>query len=106
MPVCLNTDDRGMWDSNMTDEYFTAVTTFHLSWTEIVEIGRNSLAWAFAQPEVKTKLLADYDARVAAFEKKYGPAGSPTLADALAQLATVKPVTYGYAKRTWGLEFP
>jgi adenosine deaminase CECR1 len=23
IPVCLNTDDPGVWDSNMTDEYFT-----------------------------------------------------------------------------------
>ncbi|MBI5767550.1 MAG: adenosine deaminase [Verrucomicrobia bacterium] len=103
VPVCLNTDDRGMWDSNLTDEYFTAVTTFHLSWPEIVELGRNSLAHSFAPPDVKQKLLADYAARVAAFEKKYA-AGS--VADALARLAAVRPVTYGYAKRTWGLEFP
>lgn len=45
VPVCLNTDDRGMWDSNLTDEYFTAVKTFNLSWSEIVELGRNSLAY-------------------------------------------------------------
>ena len=56
------------------------------------------------QPEVKAKLLADYEARVAAFEKKYGT-DAASVADALAQLATVNPVTYGYAKRTWGLEF-
>jgi len=47
VPVCLNTDDRGMWDSNMTDEYYTAVTTFHLSWDEIVQLGRNSLVFSF-----------------------------------------------------------
>lgn len=103
VPVCLNTDDRGMWDSNLTDEYFTAVTTFNLSWSEIVELGRNSLAYSFVQPDVKAKLLADYDARLAAFEGKYGAEKS---ADALTLVAAVKPVTYGYAKRTWGLEFP
>lgn len=27
IPVCLNTDDSGVWDSNLTDEYFTALTT-------------------------------------------------------------------------------
>ena len=104
VPVCLNTDDRGMWDSNLTDEYFTAVKTFNLSWPEIVQLGRNSLAYSFVQPGVKAMLLADYDARVAAFEKKYGD-DSASPAAALAQLAAVKPVTYGYAKRTWGLEF-
>jgi adenosine deaminase CECR1 len=102
IPVCLNTDDRGMWDSNLTDEYFTAVTLFHLSWDEIVALGRNSLAFAFVQPEVKVKLLAAYEARVAAFEQAYG-AGS--VDDALAKLSAVHPTTYSYARRTWGVEF-
>lgn len=100
VPVCLNTDDRGMWDSNLTDEYYTAVTTFNLSWEEIIRLGRNSLAYSFAQPEAKANLLADYDAAVKAFEARFA---AP---DSLAQLAAVKPVTYGYAKRTWGFEFP
>lgn len=103
VPVCLNTDDRGMWDSNMTDEYYTAVTTFNLSWPEIVQLGRNSLLYSFAQPDVKADLLARYEERVAAFEKRYASASS--VDEALARLASVKPVTYGYAKRTWGLEF-
>lgn len=99
VPTCLNTDDRGMWDSNLTDEYYTAVTTYNLSWDELVLIGRNSLTYSFAQPDVKAKLLADYDAAVTAFEARYLPA------DSLAQLALVKPVTYGYAKRNWGFPF-
>lgn len=99
VPVCLNTDDRGMWDSNLTDEYYTAVTTYNLSWDEIVQLGRNSLTFSFAQPDVKAKLLADYDRAVAAFEAKFAPA------DSLGQLAAVKPVTYGYAKRNWGFPF-
>ncbi len=99
VPVCLNTDDRGMWDSNLTDEYFTAVTTFNLSWDEIVQLGRNSLAFSFAQPEVKARMLADYEREVAAFAARYSPA------DSLTQLASLKPVTYGYGKRTWDLEF-
>ncbi|MSU50966.1 MAG: adenosine deaminase [Opitutus sp.] len=102
VPVCLNTDDRGMWDSNLTDEYFTAVTTFHLSWDEIVRMGRSSLSFAFVQPGLKIKLMTDYDARIAAFEEKYA---TGSVADALTKLGEVKPVTYGYAKRTWGLEF-
>ncbi len=102
IPVCLNTDDRGMWDSNLTDEYYTAVTLFHLSWDEIVRMGRDSLAHAFVQPDVRERLLADFDRREAAFAERYG---SVALDRALASLATVKPVTYGYAKRTWGLAF-
>lgn len=99
VPVCLNTDDRGMWDSNMTDEYYTAVTTFNLSWDELVQLGRNSLAYSFVQPDVKARLLADYEREIAAFEARY------LADDSLGQLAGVKPVTYGYGKRTWGFEF-
>ena len=100
VPVCLNTDDRGMWDSNLTDEYYTAVTTYNLSWDELVSLGRNSLTYSFVQPDVKAKLLADYERAVAEFEAKYQPA------DSLAQLTTVMPVAYGYAQRTWGFVFP
>ena len=57
--VCLNTDDRGSWDSNMTDEYFTGVTTFNLTWKKIVELGRNSLTYSFAEHPLKQKLLDD-----------------------------------------------
>lgn len=103
IPVCLNTDDRGMWDSNLTDEYFTAVTTFNLSWAEVVALGRASLEFAFVEPPVKQRLLADYEARVAAFEARYGQC---SLSEALERLAEVKPVAYGYARRTWNLSFP
>lgn len=99
IPVCLNTDDRGMWDSNLTDEYYTAVTAFNLSWDELVQLGRNSLAFSFAQPEVKAKLLAEYEAAVVAFEQKFAQG------DFAAALAGIKPVTYGYAQRKWGFAF-
>jgi adenosine deaminase CECR1 len=99
IPVCLNTDDRGSWDSNMTDEYFTAVTTFNLSWDEVVQLGRNSLEWAFADEELKKKMLVEYDADVLAFEAKY------TRRNWRQELESVKPVVSGYAERTWGLRF-
>ena len=99
VPVCLNTDDRGMWDSNMTDEYYTAVTTFNLSWDELVQLGRNSLSYSFVQPDVKAKLLIDYERNVAVFAAKYLAADSATA------LAAIKPVTYGYAKRNWNFSF-
>ena len=102
VPVCLNTDDRGMWDSNMTDEYYTAVTLYHLSWDEILSIGRDSLAHSFAQPEAKARLLADFERRIAAFEERYGAVPADA---ALGALGSVKPVAYGYARRTWGFDF-
>ena len=97
IPVCLNTDDRGAWDSNMTDEYFTAVTTFHLTWAEIVQLGRNSLEYSFAEPALKEKMLREYDRDVARFEKEYGGA------DWAERLKKVKPRVSGYAHRTFNL---
>jgi len=99
IPVALSTDDSGMWDSGMTDEYMTAVTEFNLTWDELVQCGRNSLKWSFAEPSLKEKMLADYDRDLKAFETRY--AGK----DWAEQLKQVKPVSYGFAKRRWKIEF-
>jgi len=100
VPVCLNTDDRGWWDSNMTDEHYLAVKNFNLSWPEMIRITRASIEHAFLPAEVKARLLAGYERELLAFERQFGAADWRT------GLAGVKPVAYGYAKRQWGLEFP
>jgi len=74
IPVCLNTDDPGAWDSNMTDEYFTGVTTFNLTWDEVVSLARNSIQYSFVQEPVKARMLHDYDQAVHQFESKFGSA--------------------------------
>jgi adenosine deaminase CECR1 len=99
VPVALSTDDSGMWDSNMTDEYMTAVGEFNLTWDELVACGRNSLQWCFAEPALKARLLGEYDRDVAAFEKGF------STADWKARLESVPAVAYGFARRRWGLEF-
>ncbi len=96
IPVCLNTDDRGMFDSNMTDEYFLAVTLYNLSWDEVVRIGRNSLEFSFAEPALKQKLLSSYDSAVAAFAKQYDREDWRDL------LKSVRPTPSGYARRRLG----
>jgi adenosine deaminase CECR1 len=83
----------------MTDEYLTAVTEFNLTWEELVTMGRNSLKWSFTDPALKARLLADYDRDVKAFESKF--AGD----DWTDRLKSVKPVSYGFAKRRWGISF-
>jgi adenosine deaminase CECR1 len=93
IPVCLNTDDPGAWDSNLTDEYFTAVTTYNLTWDEIVQIGRNSLQYSFVEPAVKERLLAEYERAVQNFERKY------KVEDWRSILARVRPEVSGYAAR-------
>jgi adenosine deaminase CECR1 len=99
IPVALSTDDRGMWDSNMSDEYYVAVTEFDLSWPEIVKIGRNSLEHAFAPEDVKDEMLEAYDNDVVAFERKY------SRNDWRAALRRVRPETYTYAERYLGIAF-
>jgi len=99
IPVALSTDDSGMWDSGMTEEYYTAVTEFHLNWTELTSMGTNSLYWSFAEPALKARLLSDYRKAVEAFERQFGGA------DWQERLKAVHPVAYGYARRRWNLEF-
>ena len=98
IPCALSTDDRGMWDSNMTDEYYSAVTNFNLCWEELVGLGRNSLKFSFAQPAVKSELLKRYDQKIDDFERKYA-AGNWRK-----HLKKVKAVTYGYGRRQYGLK--
>lgn len=70
IPVALSTDDRGMWDSNLTDEYYVAVTEFNLSWAELVQLGLNSLKYAFVESKVKQELIDSYWKRIKIFSEK------------------------------------
>lgn len=98
IPVALSTDDRGMWDSNMTDEFYVAVREFNLSWEEIVQLGRNSLQYSFVEEPVKQRLLAEYDKRMAAFKEKFQRKGWAGLQDA-------KPVNYSFVCKRYQVCF-
>lgn len=98
IPCALSTDDRGMWDSGMTDEYYSAVAHFNLSWDELVGLGRNSLKFCFAQRDVKAQLKSLYEKNIAAFEHAYSSG------DWHQPLRSVKPVTHGYTRRQFGLD--
>jgi adenosine deaminase CECR1 len=87
IPVALSTDDRGMWDSNLTDEYFVAVHEFNLSWEELVQLGRNSLKFSFLDEPTKQRLLAAYEKRVQSFAQQFQKGRWSSLHD-------VKPVSY------------
>ena len=94
IPVALSTDDRGMWDSNMSDEFYVAVKEFNLSWEEIVKLSRNSLQYSFVDQTTKLRLLAAYDKRIAAFEAQFQKKGWAGLSD-------TKPVSYGFLCRRY-----
>ena len=60
VPVALSTDDRGMWDTNMTDEFFVAVHHFNLSWPEVVQLSEASLSHSFLPEEEKAERLSAF----------------------------------------------
>ncbi len=70
IPVALSTDDRGMWDSTLTDEFFVATTAFNLTWEEIKTLSRNSLEYAFVESGEKARLLSEYDRKIRDFERR------------------------------------
>lgn len=97
IPCCLNTDDRGMWDSNFTDEYFVAAKRFNLSWAELTGLARTSLEHAFLPTDDRTTLLADYEQRLATFTARF-------TADTWRQtVAAIPAETYGYGRQHLGL---
>jgi adenosine deaminase CECR1 len=94
IPVALSTDDRGMWDSNMTDEYFVAVKEFNLSWEELTRLGRTSLEHAFVDAATKQRLLTEYDKRVLAFAQQFQRKGWDSL-------KSVAPESYSFLCRQY-----
>jgi len=80
VPVALSTDDRGMWDSTMTDEFFVAVKQYDLSWAEIEQLGRNSLAYSFLEEPLKSDLLERYAQRLERFAQDFQRRGERALA--------------------------
>ena len=80
IPVALSTDDRGMWDSSMTDEFFVGVKEFNLSWQEIRQLSENSLNYAFVADNLRQEMLDTYLQRINRFEKKVTRQGVKALA--------------------------
>ncbi len=99
IPVALSTDDRGMWDSNLSDEFYVAVKEFNLSWEEIVKLGRNSLQYAFVDEPTKQRLLSNYDKRMTAYAQSFQKKGWSALND-------VRPVSYGFLCKHYQLCLP
>ena len=101
IPVCLNTDDRGAFDSSLTDEYYTAMQYFNLRWDELISLGRNSLRFSFAEPALKAELLQIYEKSVQQFEDRY------RLGDWRDAVTRDQAIFSGYARRTWnGMAIP
>ena len=81
IPVALSTDDRGMWNSTMTDEFYVAVREFDLSWEEIRQLSRNSLTYSFLEDDLKAQLLEQLNSRLASFESRFSARGLKAFVD-------------------------
>jgi adenosine deaminase CECR1 len=96
IPVALSTDDRGMWDSTMTDEFFVAVAEFNLSWDEIKLLSRNSLKFSFASEKIRREMLQGYDKRIAAFERQM-------LRGGMGKISNEKLICRGFIQKQYAL---
>ena len=96
VPVALSTDDRGMWDSTLTDEFFVAVREYGLTWAELRALGRNSLAFSFLDEGTKSRLLSEYERRMDRFAEDFQRRGMALLDD-------VQPLRRGFVCRHYGL---
>ena len=71
VPVSLSTDDPGVFQTTLAQEYEVAQRTFGLSWQDLKGIARNGILCAFCDSKTKRRLLRDLDTRIAKFEKKW-----------------------------------
>jgi adenosine deaminase CECR1 len=94
IPICLNTDDRGICDSSMTDEYYIATKNFNLSWDEMLQMAQTSIKFSFLPESEKARLLDDYQTHIREFVAKY------LSDDWKGALKDVHPNVTGYARRS------
>ena len=62
--VVLNTDNRLMSGTSLTDEYVHAARSLEFTFDELAQIARNGFASAFLPWEERATMLADFDAEV------------------------------------------
>ena len=59
--VTLNTDDPGMFDTDINREYLLAHEVFGLDLHGLADISREALRASFAAPDIKERILAEID---------------------------------------------
>ncbi len=105
IPVALSTDDRGMWDSTMTDEFFVAVTEFDLSWEEVKLLSRNSLSYSFTEQGQKQALLDKYNKAIQKFENRMAKAVQKSAQTGEIKGLQAMPATRGFVCKQYKLCF-
>ena len=69
VPVAIVTDDMGIARSSHTQEFVKAVEEHDLDYRTVKTMVRNSLAYAFADQATRTRLRANLERDLAAFER-------------------------------------
>jgi len=105
IPVALSTDDRGMWDSTLTDEFFVAVTEYDLSWDEVKLLSRNSLSYAFIDEPQKLALVNRYNKAIQNFEKRMAKAVQKSKKIGEIKALRAMPATRGFVCKQYKLCF-
>ncbi len=72
-PVTLNTDNAGIFQTNMSNEFCLAALYFDLSWEDIKQLARNSLKYSFATPTTRRNLVENWDKEISIFEQTWQP---------------------------------
>ena len=75
VPLTLNSDDPGMFDTTLNAEYHIAGTTFALTREELADLARAAVRHSFADAATKIALCAEIDAVAASYP--IGIAASP-----------------------------
>jgi adenosine deaminase len=71
MNVVLNTDNRLMSDTTLTDEYELAATHLGFTFDELCEVARNGFAAAFLPWEERRELLAQVQREITALREQH-----------------------------------
>ena len=67
-PVMLSTDDAGIFQTDMNNEFLIAIRTFDLTWAETKQLALNSLLYSFSNRNDKAALVNRWHQEIAALE--------------------------------------
>jgi len=71
LPVSLSTDDEGVLETDISNEYFLAIKNTDITFHEVKELVINSINTSFAPESVKEALLEEFEMKLIEFEKTW-----------------------------------
>jgi adenosine deaminase len=71
VPVTLNSDDPFIQDTDLTDDYLKAVSFLGFTMEDLIQLNLNALKASFLPPGERSRLIAEYLARVEAFRREF-----------------------------------